>query len=101
MIKLPLNNLDFNPPSTNANASAKSIMISAREAKVKENFYKGCVESLLMERKDRTTVSGQNKMNETLNKLLLNQSELAKWLLLKRVNEITARMILISLKPGQ
>lgn len=44
----------------------------------------------MMDRKDRTTVSGQNKLNEFLNKLLLNNTEVAKLLLLKRVNEITA-----------
>ena len=53
-----------------------------------------------MERKDRTTMSGQNKINETLNKLILNHTELAKWLLLKRVNEVSARWTLVALKPG-
>ncbi len=55
----------------------------------------------MMDRKDRTTVSGQNKLNEFLNKLLLNNTEVAKLLLLKRVNEITARMTIMTLKPGQ
>ena len=55
----------------------------------------------MMERKDRTTVSGQNKLNETLNKLLLNNTDIAKMLLLKRVNEITSRMTLMHLKPSQ
>lgn len=53
-----------------------------------------------MERKDRTTFGGQIKMNETLNKLLM-QTAIAKWLLLKRLNEISARMTLVHLKPGQ
>jgi|APCry1669190288_1035285.scaffolds.fasta_scaffold67204_2 hypothetical protein len=55
----------------------------------------------MMDRKDRVTVSGQNKLNETLNKLLLNNTEIAKWLLLKRVNEISSRMTLVHLKPAQ
>lgn len=40
-------------------------------------------------------------MSETLNKLLLNSTELAKSLLFKRVTEISARMILVQVKPGQ
>lgn len=71
-----------------------------KEQILKEIFYKGCVEALAMERKDRTTMSGQNKINETLNKLILNHTELAKWLLLKRVNEVSARLTLVALKPG-
>jgi hypothetical protein len=54
-----------------------------------------------MERKDRTTFSGQNKLAETLNKLLLQHTDIAKLLLLKRVNEITARMTMLTLRPGQ
>lgn len=54
-----------------------------------------------MDRKDRTTMSGQNKLAESLNKLLLQNCEIARTLMLKRVSEITARMIMISLKPGQ
>ena len=54
-----------------------------------------------MERKDRTTLYGQTKLNESLNKLLINNSELVRLLLLKRLNEITARMVLINLKHGQ
>ena len=54
-----------------------------------------------MERKDRITVSGQNKLNETLNKLLLNNTDIAKQLLMKRVNEVAARMSMITLRPGQ
>ena len=71
------------------------------ETKAREAFFRGCIECLLLERKDRTTFSGQNKLNETLNKLLLNYTELSKLLLLKRVNEISARMSMITLKPGQ
>lgn len=55
----------------------------------------------MMDRKDRTTVSGQNKLNESLNKLLLNNTDIAKMLLLKRVNEISSRMTLMHLKPSQ
>lgn len=54
-----------------------------------------------MERKDRITVSGQNKLNETLNKLLLNNTDIAKQLMMKRVNEVAARMSMITLRPGQ
>ena len=53
-----------------------------------------------MERKDRITHGGLNKMGETLNKLVMN-TDLAKWLILKRVHEISARMTLVHLKPGQ
>ena len=31
---------------------------TAREAKLREIFFRGCGESLLMDRKDRVTVSG-------------------------------------------
>jgi quercetin dioxygenase-like cupin family protein len=54
----------------------------------------------MLERKDRVTHSGMSRMAETLNKLILN-TELSKWLLLKRVHEISARMTLVHLKPGQ
>ena len=54
-----------------------------------------------MERKDRITVSGQNKLNETLNKLLLYNTDIAKQLMMKRVNEVAARMSMITLRPGQ
>lgn len=70
------------------------------EAKARDAFFKGCVECLQMERKDRTTFSGQNKLAETLNKLLLQHTDVAKLLLLKRVNEITARMTMLTLRPG-
>jgi len=46
------------------------------------------------------THSGLNKMAETLNKLV-GQTDIAKWLLLKRLHEISARMTLVHLKPGQ
>ena len=71
-----------------------------REQKKKDQFFKSCIEALLMERKDRVTNSGMAKMGESLNKLLLS-TEIIKWLLLKRVNEISSRMTLIHLKPGQ
>ena len=39
-------------------------------------------------------------MNETLNKLVCG-TEIVKWLLIKRVNEMSSRMTLMRLKPGQ
>ena len=53
-----------------------------------------------MDRKDRITVSGQNKLHDTLNKLLLVNTDIAKQLLLKRVVEISSRMTLVHLKPA-
>ena len=53
-----------------------------------------------MERKDRMTHSSLNKMAETLNKLV-GKTDIAKWLLLKRLHEISARMTLVHLNPGQ
>lgn len=89
----------------NGNLGSQAVLLapiaSDRDQKQKEQFFKLCIEALLMDKKDRTTVSGQNKLAESLNKLLLNHTEIAKWLLLKRVNEITQRMILVTLKPGQ
>lgn len=77
------------PVSGRGKKEAQVLSAREKEQRMKDAFFKGCVESLLMDRKDRTTVGGHNKLNETLNKLLLNNTELAKWLLLKRVNEIT------------
>jgi hypothetical protein len=96
-----LGNNPFNMMQVNQSTGSLAPIQSARDAKAKQLFFKGCVEALLLDRKDRTTLSGQNKLAESLNKLLLNNCELAKLLLLKRVNEITARMFMISLKPGQ
>jgi len=70
-----------------------------KEQKKKDQFFKGCIECLLLERKDRITHGGIQKMNETLNKLVCG-TEIVKWLLLKRVNELSSRMTLIHLKPG-
>jgi hypothetical protein len=71
-----------------------------KEQRKRDEFYRGCIETLKMERKDRMTHSGLNKMAETLNKLV-GQTDIAKWLLLKRLHEISARMTLVHLKPGQ
>lgn len=77
-----------------------SAITSAREQKQRDVFYKGCIESLLMDRKDRLTVSGQHKLSESLNKLLLNHTDIIKMLLMKRVNEVSTRMFITTLKPG-
>ena len=53
-----------------------------------------------IERKDRITHGGMIKLEASLNKLLAN-SDIAKWLILKRLHEISARMTLMHLKPGQ
>jgi len=71
-----------------------------RELKKRDQFFRGCIESLMLERKDRITHGGLHRMGETLNKIVMSM-ELAKWLLLKRVHEISARMTLMHLKPGQ
>ncbi len=70
-----------------------------KEQKKKDLFFRSCIESLLLERKDRITHGGMNKMAETLNKLI-QKTQLAKWLMLKRLHEISARMTLVHLKPG-
>jgi hypothetical protein len=71
-----------------------------RELKKRDQFFRGCIESLMLERKDRITHGGLNRMGETLNKIVMG-TELARWLLLKRVHEISARMTLMHLMPGQ
>jgi hypothetical protein len=54
----------------------------------------------MLERKDRVTHGGMIRMEASLNKLIDN-TEIAKWLILKRIHEISARMTLMHLKPGQ
>ena len=69
----PKSQIDSPRSSPENNASAQ-----AKEQKLKDQFFKGCIEALLMDRKDRITVSGQNKLHDTLNKLLMNHTDIAK-----------------------
>ncbi|CDW80943.1 UNKNOWN [Stylonychia lemnae] len=63
-------------------------------------FFQDCIDVIQLERKDKTTTTGQNKVNETLCKLVKSHTDVFNLLFLHKPIEICQRISLLTLQKS-